>query len=126
MKEYHFLLKNEKRKLYDRFAIFLTILVVAATFFNGWFGIGMAIILLFYFLTRRKLRVDFNDHSISFPSFPRRSIHWNKLNNVMVKDGLLTIDFKDNRIIQQTIEENQSVNEQEFNEFCKRQLTIHY
>jgi hypothetical protein len=40
-----------------------------------------------------------------------------------MKDGVLTIDFKNNKIIQQSIDEaRSSVNEKEFNEFCQKQL----
>jgi hypothetical protein len=41
----------------------------------------------------------------------------------MIKDGLLTIDFKNNRIIQQQIANISSgIDEKEFNDFCRQQL----
>ena len=65
----------------------------------------------------------FYESSIIYPSFPVKNIRWSDLNNVILKDGLLTIDFKNNKIIQQLIDQNKtSINEQEFNEFCKQQL----
>ncbi len=72
----------------------------------------------------RKLTILFLKDGISFPSFPHKKITWNKLNNAILKDGLLTIDFKNNKLIQQFIDEKDSpVNEKEFNEFCKQLLT---
>lgn len=84
-----------------------------------------AILVLFYLLYRvaiRRFEVSFSDKHISYPSFPRKEIPWNELNNVIMKDGILTIDFKNNKIIQAETESN-TVNEKEFNEFCKRHLS---
>jgi len=40
-----------------------------------------------------------------------------------LKDGLLTIDFKDNKLFQKEIEEQVSpVLDSEFNEFCRSKL----
>jgi hypothetical protein len=45
------------------------------------------------------------------------------LNNAILKDGILTIDFKNNRVLQAEIEDRMNdVNEVEFNDFCRQQL----
>jgi uncharacterized membrane protein len=85
---------------------------------------AVAILVLFYLLylvAIRRFDVSFSENHISYPSFPRKEIPWNELNNVIMKDGILTIDFKTNKIIQAETEGN-TVNEKEFNEFCKRHL----
>lgn len=80
--------------------------------------------LSFRFAARDK-KVSITAEKIIYPAFPARNIQWSELNNVLVKDGLLTIDFKNNKIIQQAIDESKtSVNEQEFNEFCRQLLVI--
>ena len=178
MQEYEIVLKNDKVKLYNRFAIFIFILnAVAIIYFLysgygkikqssngfmallllinavliyiiasfkkkkqlaflslaigislywiliGYWWISLIIILFFYLysLSKRKLKVSFADQII-YPSIPARVIQWNELNNVILKDGLLTIDFKNNKIIQQLIKHSNHVNEKEFNEFCREQL----
>lgn len=97
----------------------------------GFIGIGyylLAGIALFFQLlhitaTRQKI-VTLTKEKISYPSFPVRNIQWNNLNNVLLKDGLLTIDHKNDKIIQQIIDEEKTkINETEFNEFCRIQLT---
>ena len=56
-------------------------------------------------------------------SVPKKHIEWSQLNNIILKDGLLTIDFKNNKFIQQFIDDtNTALNEQEFNDFCGQQL----
>ena len=67
--------------------------------------------------------VTINEGQITYPSFPKRKIQWNELNNIILKDGLFTIDFKNDNLIQQMIEDRAgSINEKEFNEFCQQQL----
>lgn len=76
----------------------------------------------FHEVSLRKKNVIVAD-LISYPSFPVKKIQWIQLNNCMIKDGLLTIDFKTDKVIQQMIDETKTlVNEQEFNDFCKQQL----
>ncbi len=96
----------------------------------AWFQIGywwIAIITFLlgtlYLIAKRPLLVSIIKESISYPSFPKKKLFWSELNNIILKDGLLTIDLKNNRFIQQSVDENKtSVNEQEFNDFCSEQL----
>ena len=124
MPEFQIHLRNDKHKLYDRFTVLLLVLSVTAIFFNKWFAAAMFLLFIFYFLSKRKLKVIVSSKGISYPSFPQRHIAWRSLSNVILKDGLLTIDLKNNRIIQQYVDDDQTrVNEAEFNEFCSQQLT---
>jgi hypothetical protein len=83
-----------------------------------------AAVVLFLFLvqdiSRRKLTVLVYDDRIVYPSFPKRTIEWNELKNVILKDGILTIDLKNNKIFQNEILSPAS--EIEFNEFCETHL----
>lgn len=48
---------------------------------------------------------------------------WTEMENVMLKDNVITIDFKTNRIIQvEVVESNRMVDEIEFNLFCRQYL----
>ena len=77
-----------------------------------------------YLVSKRELKIIIENDHIVYPAFPKRRLNWNELNNMVLKDGLLTIDFKNNRIIQQYIEEtSHTINEKEFNDFCIEQLS---
>lgn len=183
MQKIELVLKNEKRRLYDRFAIFLFVLNAIAicifltranyqelsqnpfpglaglaislimvgilifdrsarrmkySFFIAsacivlywlyldywWIALIMLLLLGLYAVSKRELKIILKDDTITYPSFPKKIFDWRQLNNVMLKDDLLTIDSKDNKIIQQLIDEEKTkVNEAEFNEFCRSQLT---
>lgn len=84
--------------------------------------IAAVVLLLFIFqeISRRRLVVLVFEESISYPSFPKRVIEWKELNNIILKDGLLTIDLKNNRVFQNETES--VVYEPEFNEFCQSRI----
>ncbi len=78
---------------------------------------------LFHMVATRKKIVTISKDKIRYPTFPARNINWNSLNNVLLKDGLLTIDSKNDKVIQQLIEEDKTkIDENEFNGFCREQL----
>jgi hypothetical protein len=81
------------------------------------------LIYVLYHLATRRFQVLFSTNTISYSAFPRRTIQWNELNNVIMKDGILTIDFKDNKLLQNEMEGDDKINEKEFNEFCSKQLS---
>jgi len=87
-----------------------------------WLAVLFFILGMLYLGAKRKLLVSIFTDKILYPSLPQKNISWPELNAIILKDGLLTIDFKNNKLIQQAIDENSTVNEQDFNEFCRQQL----
>jgi hypothetical protein len=55
-------------------------------------------------------------------SYNTRKYSWDQLNNVVLKDGLLTLDFTNNKVLQLTVNNNSSVNDAAFNDFCAGQV----
>ena len=52
-----------------------------------------------------------------------RVYKWRDMSNIILKDGILTLDFKSNKIFQSEVEENETpVDEKEFNQFCTEQI----
>lgn len=120
----YFLKRKKTRFLQVNIDVFFLFLML------GWIGTQQywlsAVMGVFYVLsgiTQRKFIASFSSEKIVYPSFPVKNIAWTELNIVILKDGLLTIDFKNDRIIQQSVDETITVtNEQEFNDFCRQQL----
>lgn len=72
---------------------------------------------------REKLKVAFGRIDILYPSFPPKKIKWSTVTNVVLKDDVLTIDLKNNKLVQVVINRTETViNETAFNEFCKNQI----
>jgi hypothetical protein len=67
--------------------------------------------------------IAFNEDGVIINTIPKREYAWSALSNVVLKDNILTVDFKNNKLIQKEIESSASVKEeQEFNEFCRNML----
>jgi hypothetical protein len=63
---------------------------------------------------------------ISVPTtFSSRVVGWNQLNNVILRNDLLTVDFKNNKILQLEVLDNiPDIKEDEINGFCRSRLNI--
>lgn len=85
-----------------------------------WAGAFNLLFMMLSLLSLRKLVVTVTEENISYPFIFFKKINWNELNLVILKDGILTIDFKNNKLIQQLIDDTKcTVDEKEFNDFCK-------
>jgi len=88
-----------------------------------WLSLILLLFIVLDFLALRKLVVKVSETDISMPALFVKKVGWFELTNVILKDDLLTIDFKNNKLFQQLIlNSDWDVNEKEFNEFCKLQL----
>lgn len=72
------------------------------------------------FYTYKQFKIIFSLEKILYPSFPNKTYLWNEVNNVMLKDNVLTIDLKNNKLIQAVIDKSSAdeIDEKAFNEFC--------
>lgn len=87
-------------------------------------GIVLICLGLLLSLLRQKFIFTFNKEGISGNDFFVNQKAWSNLNNVILKDGLLTLDFKNNKIYQAEIitEESNVTDETAFNIFCKKHI----
>jgi len=104
------------------------LLMIAFSFFWLRFGANWAFIAnialwFLYTISKRKLVLTVSEQAVSYPSFPTKNMQWTDLNNVILKDDLLTIDCKNNKVYQHIIQNSeQYAQEKEFNEFCRNQF----
>jgi len=88
-----------------------------------WLTIILFLFIVLDIIAHRKMVVSVTDEQVLIPYFPEKKTKWGELSNVVLKDGLLTIDFKNNKLFQQLIlNADWDINEKEFNEFCRLQL----
>jgi hypothetical protein len=80
--------------------------------------------MLFAFMglkTIRKLEIVINKIGVEYPSFPKKIFQWTEVEQVVLKDGMLTIDLKNNKLIQFVISSKENnLDEAQFNEHCKQ------
>ena len=89
---------------------------------NYMIGIGCILMGLLYKLSLQEIKFVFGHENIVKMNFPQKRIDWDLLNNVILKDNILTLDFKNNRLLQAEVEKN-GINEIDFNSFAKLRMT---
>ena len=92
---------------------------------NYWLALAHLILLLLYLSANRNKIIRFMAAHIFLPGRPGKKIEWKDVTNVVLKDGMLSLDFKNNRLMQAPILENWTrEEEQAFNAFCYDQINI--
>ena len=110
--------------VFSRIALFLAAV--------GWYiqpgGLILSIIYLVAAVIEKQVKfpqeVAFDINEIVFNSLPKKRYSWTDINHIVLKDGLLTIDFSNNKLIQKELESFPTIKlEEEFNAFCKNRLS---
>jgi hypothetical protein len=116
----HLFKKGNVNNILDEFVFFIP----AA----GWFGlhdyligIGCMLMGVLYKLSLQDIKFIFGRSNILKMNFPKKKLDWSLLNNVILKDNILTLDFKNNTLLQAEVERS-DVNEIDFNSFAKSQM----
>jgi hypothetical protein len=87
------------------------------------YGISVLILTLglFEYLVNRDTTCTIDKNGIYFNNLPPRRYAWKDVENLILKDGILTIDQKNNRIFQLDLsEEKLNFKEEELNEYCRQ------
>jgi hypothetical protein len=94
-----------------------------------WAGLVLLVMAAMESRALRPQEIGFAEDHIEMTGASRKRIEWSSLSNVMLKDGLLTMDYRDNRLFQKEVDdlddEEYEGSEDEFNAFCRAQLSRH-
>jgi hypothetical protein len=92
---------------------------------NIWMAILYAIAGIIEKQVKFPQEIGFTADGITFNTLPKRNLDWNQVKNIVIKDGLLTIDQKNNKLYQKEIEGYVTADiENEFNEYCLRHMKV--
>jgi NADH:ubiquinone oxidoreductase subunit 6 (subunit J) len=115
--------KNGKIIFYSS-ALFIAAIAWVTMPYLSWLFMPFALMGLLERPAKFNLEVGFSDNCIVINTLIRRKYNWTDFNNIVLKDDLLTLDFKNNRLLQkETIDEEGDAEEDEFNMYCRQQLT---
>lgn len=105
-------------------------LLVAAVGWIGlssipWIGAFFFLLAFLEYQTKRPLEIGFHHDRVVINTLIKRRFDWSVFNNVVLRDGLLTLDFKNNRLMQKEVaddDDEDDADEEEFNSFCRTRL----
>ena len=121
------LVTSRRKKAPVRYRYWLLIAAV------GWIGLTtMPWMAAFFFLlafleyqTKRPLEIGFDRDRVVINSLVKKRFAWEDFNNVVLKDGLLTLDFRNNKLLQKEVaddDDEEDADEEEFNMYCRERL----
>ena len=95
--------------------------IIIGFYLNGILSLVFSVL---GFTAVKKIKIDFTSKHIIYPSFPKKIFLWQEVENIILKEGILTIDLKNNTLIQFTLNENEQehLNESDFNIFVQQQI----
>jgi hypothetical protein len=72
--------------------------------------------------------IGFSKDHVRFNGWPEKKYSWSEFTNIMLKDGILTMDFRNNKLFQKETDDSNDPeydgSEEEFNQFCIDQLAL--
>jgi len=92
--------------------------------FMQWLAAPLILLSLIEKHSKLPLEIGITNDRIVFNTLIKREFYWKAFNNVLLKDGMLTLDFKNNRLFQkETVDSISGIEEKEFNDYCQRHLS---
>jgi len=92
--------------------------------FLQWMFLPFVFLALLEAQAKYPLEIGFYADGIVLNSLFKKKFPWTSLQSVILKDGLLTLDFRDNKLIQKEVldDDEPDAPEDEFNDYCRSKL----
>ncbi len=104
-------------------------LFVAGIFWIGmpflqWLVIPFFVMAFLEIHAKYPLEIGFYPGGVVVNSLFKKKISWEMLQSVILKDGLLTLDFRNNKLFQKEVldDDDPDATEDEFNEYCRSKI----
>jgi hypothetical protein len=118
--------RRRQKPVRYKYLILLTALGWFGMPFLPWIGILFLILAFLEHQAKRPLEIGFDRDRVVINALIRKRHDWSVFNNILLRDGLLTLDFKNNRLLQKEVadddEDDDDVDEEEFNAYCRDRL----
>lgn len=109
------------KEIYYSKALLIAGLVWTKMPYAEWLVVVFALLAILEYQAKLSPEIGFSPDRIVFNNLFRKKYSWNEIDQVILKDGLLTIDFRNNKLFQKEIDSGENeASEQEFNEWCGR------
>lgn len=117
-------IRKGSKVFYDR-AYLITGLLWMGMPYMQWLFLPFILLALLEHQVKFPLEIGFSESQIVLNTIFKKRYTWSQLTNVKLRDGLLTMDFANNRLLQREVEDDENdddASEEEFNQFCRQQL----
>ena len=90
-----------------------------------WLAFVFIILGLLEYQAKYSVEIGFADDRVVINYMFKKVYRWDQFNNIVLKDGLITLDFTNNRVLQREIEDDEDeddAEEDELNEYCRSRM----
>lgn len=109
--------RTDRENSYSKALLIAGLVWTFMPFFQWLIAVFVFLALLEY-QAKKPTEIGFDEDHIMLNKLFRKKILWSEIDNVILKDGVITIDFKNNRLLQKEIDKGESeASESEFNEW---------
>jgi hypothetical protein len=117
---------RKKKDMRFRFWLFASGICWIGMPYLQWLMIPFFIMALLEAQAKYPLEIGFYSEGVVLNSLFSKKFSWNSLQSVILKDGLLTLDFVNNKLIQKEVldDDDPDASEDEFNDYCRSKLLI--
>jgi len=125
MMVWNYVQMRRRKKVYYNQAYLVTGLLWMGMPYLQWLFIPFILLAVLEHQVKFPLEIGFSETQVVFNTLFKKKYKWDQLTNVMLRDGLLTMDFANNRLLQREVEDDEDeddTSEEEFNLFCKQQI----
>lgn len=115
--------RHRGHRVYFSKALLIAGLVWTRMPYFQWLLFVFAALAILEYQAKKPPEIGFSADRIVFSGLFRKTRSWSEIQYIVLKDGLLTIGFNNNRLFQKELESgDDEASEQEFNEWCAKQL----
>jgi len=89
-----------------------------------WLSVFFFLLTFLEYQAKYPLEIGFADDRVVINTLFKRKYDWSAFHNIVLKDGLLTLDFRNNRLFQKEVmeDEDDDGDEDEFNDYCRGRI----
>jgi hypothetical protein len=115
---------RKKKEMRFRYWLFATGLCWIGMPFLQWMVVPFFVLALLEAQAKYPLEIGFYSEGVVLNSLFKKKFPWSSLDSVILKDGLLTLDFNNNKLIQKEVmdDDEPDAREDEFNDYCRSKL----
>jgi hypothetical protein len=115
---------RKKKEMRFRYWLFAAGICWIGMPFLQWMIIPFFIMALLEAQAKYPLEIGFYSEGVVLNSLFNKKFPWNSLQSVILKDGILTLDFNNNKLIQKEVldDDDPDAREDEFNDYCRSKL----
>ena len=117
---------RKKKEMRFRYWLFATGICWIGMPYLQWLIIPFFAMAMMEAQAKYPLEIGFYSEGVVLNSLFNKKFPWSSLQSVILKDGLLTLDFINNKLIQKEVldDDDPDAREDEFNDYCRSKLLI--